>query len=90
MFGKAEIRGGLLALSGVLIVVLLIISFTPGLPGEELLQSLRFHFVTVGLVLALACIMAGARWRGGLVLLLVLAGAAHGAVLVNELMSRRI
>lgn len=89
MIGRAEIRGGLLALSGVLIVVLLIVSFTPGLPGEELLQSLRFHFVAVGLVLALLCMGFGARWRGALVLILVLAGGAHGAVLVGELLSRR-
>ncbi len=89
MLSKAEFRGGLLAVSGILIVVLLITSVTPGLPGELLLQSLRFHLVIAGLGLAFLTILFGARWRGLLVLLVVVAAGAHGAVSVWEFYARR-
>lgn len=79
-----------MALSAVLTVVLLIVSFPLGLPGELLLQSLRFHLIAVGLVLALAAILSGARWRGLIVLLVVLASAAHGAKFLRDYYVRQV
>ncbi len=89
MLSKAEFRGGLLAVSGILIIVLAVIAVTPGLPGELLLQSLRFHLVVVGLGLAFLAILFGARWRGLLVLLVVLGAGAQGALSVWEFYARR-
>ena len=89
MLSKAEFRGGILALSGVLFVVLLVVAVSPGLPGELLLQSLRFHLIAAGLGLAVLAIAFGARWRGLLVLLVVLASAAHGATFVWDFYARR-
>jgi endonuclease/exonuclease/phosphatase (EEP) superfamily protein YafD len=89
MLSKAEFRGGILAVSAILIVVLLVVSASPGLPGELLLQTLRFHLVAAGLGLALLAILFGARWRGLIVLLVVLASAAHGALFVWDYYARR-
>lgn len=89
MLSKAEFRGGLLAASGILIIVLAVIAVTPGLPGELLLQSLRFHLVLVGLGLAFLAMLFGARWRGLLVLVVVLAACAQGALSVWEFYARR-
>ncbi|ODT79341.1 MAG: hypothetical protein ABS76_21080 [Pelagibacterium sp. SCN 64-44] len=89
MLSKAEFRGGILALAAVLIAVLLVVSVSPGLPGELLLQSLRFHLVAAGLALAALAMLFGARWRGLIVLALVLASAAHGALFVWDYYARR-
>ena len=89
MLSRAEFRGAFLALGGVLLVVLLIVWLSPNIPGALLLQSLRFHLAAVGLGLAVLAIWSGARWRGLLGLVLVLASAGHGALLVADLYARR-
>lgn len=90
MLSWAEFRGGLLALAGVLVLILLVIAVTPGLPGELLLQSLRFHFLAAGAGLAVLIMLVGARWRGFLLLLIVAAGTAQGAAYIVEFQSRRV
>lgn len=90
MVSWGEFRGALLALGGLLVVVLAVIIIEPGLPGELLLQTLRFHLAAGGVVLALLVMLAGARWRGFLLLLLVLGSAAHGANLLIEFQNRRV
>lgn len=89
MLSKAEFRGGVLGVSAILIVVLLLVSVRPGLPGELLLQSLRLHLILVGLGLALLAMALGARWRGLAVLLIVLASGAHAALFVWDFHARR-
>lgn len=89
MWSKAEYRGAALALGGVLAVILVITSVTPGLPGELLLQSLRFHLVGMGLVLALLMVLFGARWRALLFLGVLAIAFAHGAYYVWEFQARR-
>lgn len=89
MLSKAEFRGGLVTLAGLLALVLLITSLSPGLPGELLLQSLRFHIVAAGFVLVVMLWLFGARWRGTFLLLLVLAALAHGVLMVVELHRHR-
>lgn len=89
MLGKAEFRGGLLTLGGLLLVVLALIQFQPGFPGELLLQSLRFHILAAGFVLALLIVTLGARWRGVALALVVLAVAVHDARYVLEFQNRR-
>lgn len=90
MLSWSEFRGALLALGGVLVLVLAVMVVQPGLPGELLLQSLRFHIILGGLVLALLAIVTGARWRGGLLLAVVLAAGVHSASYVLEFQSRRV
>lgn len=90
MLSWSEFRGGLLALGGVLVVVLAVMVVQPGLPGELLLQSLRFHIILGGLVLAVLTIIAGARWRGGVLLAVLLAAGVHSAGYVLEFQSRRV
>jgi endonuclease/exonuclease/phosphatase (EEP) superfamily protein YafD len=89
MWSKAEYRGAVLALGGVLAVILVITSVTPGLPGELLLQTLRFHLVGLGLLLALAMAILGARWRALLFLAFLGVAFAHGAYYVWEFGKRR-
>ncbi|MGV3575644.1 MAG: endonuclease/exonuclease/phosphatase family protein [Devosia sp.] len=89
MWSKAEYRGAVLALGGVLAVILVITSITPGLPGELLLQTLRFHLIAVGLVLAFFMVLFGARWRALLFLGVLAVAFAHGAYYVWEFQARR-
>ncbi len=89
MWGRAEFRGAVLALGGVLAVVLTVTSITPGLPGELLLQTLRFHLVALGLLLAVFMVLFGAKWRAGLFLAFLGVAFAHGAYLVWEFGARR-
>lgn len=89
MWGRAEYRGAVLALGGVLAVILIITSVTPGLPGELLLQTLRFHLVALGLVLALLMVVFGAKWRAALFLAFLGVAFAHGAYYVWEFSARR-
>ncbi|NGP18001.1 endonuclease/exonuclease/phosphatase family protein [Devosia aurantiaca] len=89
MLSKAEFRGGILALAGIMTVVYLLVSLSPGLPGELLLQTLRFHLIVVGLMLAALALVFGARWRGLMFLLVVLGSALHGGLIVWDLYARR-
>lgn len=89
MWSKAEFRGAVLALGGVLAVILVITSVTPGLPGELLLQTLRFHLVGLGLVLAFFMALFGAKWRALLFMGVLAVAFAHGAYYVWEFNKRR-
>lgn len=90
MVSWAEFRGGLLALGGLFILVLAVIVVQPDLPGELLLQSLRFHILAGGVVLALVLVLAGARWRGLMLMLVVVAGGVQGANFLAEFQDRRV
>jgi endonuclease/exonuclease/phosphatase (EEP) superfamily protein YafD len=90
MLNWSEFRGAVLTLGGLLVLVMAIIIVQPGLPGELLLQSLRFHFVAVGLGLGLLLVLAGARWRGALLLLVVVVFGLHAASYLIEFQARRV
>lgn len=89
LLSRAEFRGALLALGAVLALVLVITSLAPGLPGELLLQSLRFHLIAAGLVLLVLMVVAGARWRAALFALVLLLATAHGGKMVLDYQARR-
>jgi len=89
MLSKADFRGVLLAIAGFVSLLLLIISWSPGLPGELLLQSLRFHILAAGIVALVALVAFGARWRGLLYGLVLLVGAAHAGYVVWQLYAWR-
>ncbi|NMA99081.1 MAG: hypothetical protein GX970_13390 [Phyllobacteriaceae bacterium] len=89
MLSRAEFRGGLLALGALLVLVLAILTVTPGIPGDLLLQSVRFHLIITGFVLWLLILISGARWRSLFLLIPLLAATAHGGYMMWELFSRR-
>jgi endonuclease/exonuclease/phosphatase (EEP) superfamily protein YafD len=77
-----ELRGGLTALALVVVGVLLAVSVDLGIPGQALLQSLRFHIAAALLGLVLLLFIGGA-WRRALLFLLVFAASAgQGAAIV--------
>lgn len=77
-----EMRGGLTALALVVAGVLLAVSVDLNIPGQALLQSLRFHIAAALLGLVLLLFIGGA-WRRGLVFLLAFAvSAGQGAAIV--------
>lgn len=89
MWGRAEFRGAVLALSGVLALILIITSISPGLPGELLLQTLRFHLVGLGVIFAVLLFMLGARWRALLFVGFLAVALAHGIAYIVEYGGRR-
>lgn len=90
MVNLDEIRGGLLVAGAAVVATLAIIFVQPGLPGELLLQSLRFHIGASGLALTVVLFALGVRWRGLLLGLVTIASLGHGLSYVYEFQSRRI
>jgi endonuclease/exonuclease/phosphatase (EEP) superfamily protein YafD len=88
MLNRAEFRGATLAVAGILGCVYVLISLPVGLPGELLLQTLRFHLVAVGLVVGVLAMLLGARMRGALFLCVVLLSGLHGANFVRHYYAR--
>lgn len=78
-----EMRGAITALALVACLVMLAASFDVGVPGQALLQSLRFHIAAVVVVLSVLLLGTGAWWRG--VLFLAAAGwsAGQGILIVQ-------
>lgn len=85
----SEYRGILTGLGLVAIAVLVAISVDFGIPGQELLQSLRFHIVAVCLVLPILLSFGRARWRSMVLLALLLASAGQGLLIINDQLQRR-
>ena len=86
---RSELRGILTGLMLVASVLLLAISFNVGLPGQSLLESLRFHIAGAQLVLPILLLVVGAWWRALLALLLVGASLTQGALVLVGLHAPR-
>lgn len=86
---KAELRGMATAGALALGAALLLVSEPRGLPGVELLQSLRFHLAALGVPLVALLVMTGARWRGLLITLVVVASVGQGLLPVLDANQRR-
>lgn len=89
MLKRAEFRGAMLALGLVVLGLLGLIWYLPGLPGELLLQTLRFHILGLGAIFAIGAMIAGARLRGTLLLFIMIAGAVHSVTYVRDYLGRR-
>lgn len=77
-----ELRGAITAFALVVSGVLVAVSFDLGIPGQSLLQSLRFH-IAAGLLGLVVLLFLGGAWRRGLVFLLVFGiSAGQGAAIV--------
>lgn len=89
MMLKAEVRG--MATAGLLafVVLLLLVSVPRGIPGVDILQSLRFHIAALGVPLALVLLMTGGRWRALVVVMLMLASVSQGLMPLIDGYQRR-
>ena len=85
----SEIRGVLTGLALVVIVLLVIISVDLGIPGQELVNSLRFHIGILALLLPLLMLFTGARLRAAVIFALVGLSLGQGALIVIEQQQRR-
>lgn len=77
-----EFRGLLTGLALVGIALLIGVDGPQILPGQELLQSLRFHIAAALLGLVVLLLISRAWWRGVLMLVLVLASLGHGGLVI--------
>ena len=85
-----ELRGAITALALVVCGVLLAVSVDFGVPGQSLLQSLRFH-IAAGLLGLVLLLFIGGAWRRGLLFLLVFAASAgQGVAIVYRQQEPRI
>lgn len=85
-----ELRGAITALALVVCGVLAAVSFDAGVPGQALLQSLRFH-IAAGLLGLVVLLLLGGAWRRGLLFFLVFAvSAAQGGAIVYRQQEARI
>ena len=79
-----ELRGAVTALALVTCGVLVAVSVNLGVPGQALLQSIRFHIAAALLVLVLVLLFTG-TWRRALLFLVVFgASAGEGAYIVFQ------
>lgn len=79
---RSEISGAATCLGGLIAGLLVLVSFDFGLPGQSLLQSLRFHIAGGMLVAVLVLLASRAWWRSTGLLLVMLASLVEGGLIV--------
>jgi endonuclease/exonuclease/phosphatase (EEP) superfamily protein YafD len=85
----SETRGILTGLAVLGVAMLVAISVDLGLPGQELLSTLRFHIAVAMLVLPLALLLTGARLRALVLFGLIALSLTQGVVMVVAQQERR-
>jgi endonuclease/exonuclease/phosphatase (EEP) superfamily protein YafD len=85
-----ETRGAITALALVACLVALAVGYDLGIPGQALLQSLRFHIAAVVGLLSVLLFATGAWWRGVLFLVVAGASAGQGLLIVSNQQDTRI
>ena len=78
-----ELRGATTALALVVCAFLALVSFDLGIPGQELLQSLRFHIAALLFCLIVLLLAGGAWWRAVILLLPLMASLGEGASIIH-------
>jgi endonuclease/exonuclease/phosphatase (EEP) superfamily protein YafD len=81
---KREIRGALTGLALVVTALLAVVAVQPGLPLEQLFDSLRFHVAAALLVLVIALSLSGAHLRAGIFGLIFAAAIGQGALIILD------
>ena len=81
---KLELRGAVTILAVLAMLGLAAASFDLPVPNPDVLQSLRFHLAAACLALPIVLFILGARWRGVLVLALILVSIGQGAYLIHQ------
>ena len=84
-----EIRGAATGLALVALALLVAVSVNLGIPGQSLLQSLRFHIGLASLALPIALLVAGARLRAALLAMVIVASLGEGGWVLWQQMQRR-
>lgn len=79
---RSEISGAATCLGGLVAGLLVLVSVDLGLPGQSLLQSLRFHIAAAMLVAVLALLLTRAWWRSAAFMLVMLASLGEGGLLI--------
>jgi len=77
-----ELRGALTAFALVLCGLLVLVSYDFGIPGQALLQTLRFHIAAALLGLVLLHLVTAAWWRAVLFLAAAAASIGQGGLLI--------
>lgn len=86
----AEFRGVLSGLAIVGVFLLLTINAPLMIPGQELLQSLRFHIAAMIFGLVVLLFISGAWWRGLVMLILVGISAGQGGWIIYQQQRERL
>lgn len=79
-----EFRGAVSGLALVLVGLIAVVALRPGLPLEQLFDSLRFHLAAALLVLVLALSFSGAHIRSGFFAFILIAAVGQGALIVLD------
>jgi len=85
-----ELRGALTALALAVCAILVAVSYDFGIPGQALLQSLRFHIAAVLLGLSVLLFVGGAWRRGWLFVLAFAVTAGQGAAVIYHQQEARL
>jgi endonuclease/exonuclease/phosphatase (EEP) superfamily protein YafD len=85
----SELRGLFTGFGTVAALLLVGVSIDFGVPGQELLSSLRFHLAAAALVLPILLLVCGARLRALALLGLIILSLAQSAVIVLDQQARR-
>lgn len=85
-----ELRGALTAFALVLCGLLVLVSYDLGIPGQPLLQSLRFHIGAALLGIMLLHLVSGAWWRAILFLTVAAVSVGQGALVLSRQQEARI
>lgn len=73
----------------VAMLVLAAISFNTGIPGQELLQTMRFHIAALLVALPIALVVLGAPRRAMLLLAVIVLSVGQGGWVVFDQLARR-
>ena len=79
-----ELRGAITAFALVVCLLLFLVSYDVGIPGQALLQSLRFHLAAALIGLALLQRLSGAWWRAIFFVAIAVVSAGQGGLLIYK------
>lgn len=85
-----ELRGALTAFALVLCGLLVLVSYDLGIPGQPLLESLRFHIAAALLGIMLLHLVTGAWWRAILFLTVAAVSVGQGALVLSRQQEARV
>lgn len=84
-----EIRGALTALALIVFVLLVGVHVRVGIPGQPILETLRFHLAVLLVLIAVCLLLAGASWRAGLFTIMAVASVGQGLWIIGQQQASR-
>jgi endonuclease/exonuclease/phosphatase (EEP) superfamily protein YafD len=79
-----EIRGALTALALIVVALLVGVHIRVGIPGQPILETLRFHLAVLLVIIVVCLLLAGANWRAAFFALLAIASAGQGLWVIGQ------